>query len=705
MFLFLSLIAVIAFLVFYYLRSELKPLRGTFEHKGATENSSPVYRTEGTKEEFPVSLKNDLYPEKPIETLYELGVYAAEKYADRRCLGSRSVITIHEETVIVDERERVFTYPELGPYEWKTYKEVFEEVRHVASGLRDIGMNPGDYLAIFEDTCHEWTVASRASFSQSMAIFTVYANLGVDALVYALNEGEIQYILANSSLVPTLIEIKEEVPTLHFVISNGHPSDEMIQKAEEAGLIIITFDELIERGKKNPVEPVPPKADDISLIMYTSGSTGVPKGVMTTHKNIISACAGACDCIEFLPDDKMLHYLPLAHSMANMIESLAVYCGVSMGYGSPRTLTPRGVRKCNGDLKEFEPTLFVGVPTVFEKIKHAVWENVQEKGALTKFLFTLGLKHKLKALKTGSSGAIWDKLLFNKIRVMFGVQNFRYMVTGSAPLSGEIQDFCRALFGCPMLQGYGLTETCSASVVQDIQDFSNFTAGVPTGTTEVKLVDVPDMNYFHTDNPCPRGEIWMRGPTISMGYYKNKEKTDEAFSSDPDGDSPYKWFATGDIGRYNEQGHIQIIDRKKNLIKASHGEYIALEKLESAYRNCSLLDTLIVYVDGLHFHCVIVGVPNRERITSWAASKGIDTSDYGAVCSHHDVRHHVLRDLARIAKERKFRSIETIKAVYLSPEEWTPQNNLLTAAMKLNRSYIIETFRGEIDAMYTALGE
>eukprot|EP01129_Flabellula_baltica_P013051 TRINITY_DN5997_c0_g1_i1.p1 TRINITY_DN5997_c0_g1~~TRINITY_DN5997_c0_g1_i1.p1 ORF type:complete len:730 (-),score=161.57 TRINITY_DN5997_c0_g1_i1:36-2204(-) len=675
-------------------------------HREPDEFGSAVYRSSHLGSDAPLmtGLPNDLDPERPIETLYHLMEYAGVKHADKPFLGVRPVLKVHEEKAVVEGREKMMSYPELGPYEWKTYKEVIDEIHYVGSGLRKIGMNPKEFLAIFDETSYEWTVLSRGAYSQSIAIFTVYANLGIDALVYALNEGEIGYLSADSSVIESLIPIKKRVPTLKWMIANGDLKDGVKEKVEQAGLSVITFKELVALGKENYYSPVPPSPDDLALIMYTSGSTGSPKGVMTSHLNIVAACTGKLNLIDMYDTDKILHYLPLAHTMSNMVESFGVYHGISMGYGSPRTLTSAGVKNCEGDLKELEPSILLAIPAIFEKIKHSVTNVVQHKGTLSQFLFNRAMDKKLVSLKKGKEKIIWDKIVLDKIRTGLGIQNIRYMITGSAPISSDVHDFSRSLFGCNIMQGYGLTETCSDGTLQDMKDFTNYSIGIPTGATEIKLADVPDMGYFHTDKPNPRGEILIRGPTITRGYFKNPTKTNEDYTEDPAGDSPYKWFASGDIAKFTENGTFEIIDRKKNLLKGSHGEYIAVEKLEACFSDCSWLDEIVVYVDGNQYHCIAIGVPNRARLTEWAEEQEIENRDLSDLCTNPTVNTMVLKDLERIAESKNLKSIEFIRAIHLSPDEWKPENDMLTAAMKLNRKHIIKTFKNEIDTMYRKLG-
>jgi len=276
----------------------------------------------------------------------------------------------------------------------------------------------------------------------------------------------------------------------------------------------------------------------------------------------------------------------------------------------------------------------------------------------------------------------------------------KYMVTGSAPLSGDMQDFARVIFNCPLLQGYGLTETVSAGTVQRVDDTSNENIGPCVHSTEIRLVDVPEMGYLHTDKPNPRGEIWIRGPTITMGYYKEIEKTREAFF-DSDDSSPYQWFASGDIGLWLDNGNLKIIDRKKNLIKPPHGEYIALEKLESCYKNCTYVDLICVYVDSSHFDCVAIVTPNRERLTAWATSQKLpNTENFPVLCEDPKVKDFLLSEIRATGRKMKLRSIETIRSITISPFEWTPQNNMLTSAMKLNRGEIVKKYKKDIERLY-----
>jgi long-chain acyl-CoA synthetase len=438
--------------------------------------------------------------------------------------------------------------------------------------------------------------------------------------------------------------------------------------------------------------------------MYTSGSTGVPKGVLISHENFVAFASAAAAVLAFKDDDRLVHFLPLAHSMAFMAETSMLYNGVPMYFGNPRTVSSVGVRNCKGDIAETLPTLFVAVPAIFERVKHAVMAKVEAKSKLVQWLFNHAYEKKLHAIKTGGDAGFWDRLVFAKIRKEIGLDKIRMNVTGSAPISGKIQDWVRVVFNAPLTQGYGLTETCSCGTLQLPEDVSADTCGAPTVATEIKLVDCADLGYTNGDKPYPRGEIWIRGPTVTLGYYKAKDKTDEVYFQDKD--SPYPWFATGDVGMWLPNGNLRIIDRKKHLIKPPHGEYIALEKLESVFKNCAWLSFLMVFADGTHYDCVLVGVPNAVLLLDWAKANNIpNASNLAALCKEPAVRKKILEELGKVGRNMGLKSIEMVRAVYLTHEEWTPQNSMLTAAMKLNRTVVVKQFAKNIETLYAELSK
>jgi len=339
------------------------------------------------------------------------------------------------------------------------------------------------------------------------------------------------------------------------------------------------------------------------------------------------------------------------------------------------------------------PHFLVGVPGIYDRIKSALQHKINASSSFSQTIFRYAFETRKAALAQGKDTPIFNLLIFNKMRDAIGGR-VRFIVSGGAPLSKECGEFLKVCFGVPVIQGYGLTETTAAVSIGELDDptaFSN--VGPAFCSVQWKLVDVPEMNYLHTD-PEPRGEIWVRGPGICLGYYKNPTETAEDFV---DG-----WFKTGDIGRVNKNGTLAIIDRKKNLIKPPHGEYIAVERLESSYKNCPMVSNILVYASESYNEVIALIQPNKLSLEAWAKKNGIE-EPYEELCKDKRTEKAVLESLAKTWKETNLKSIERIADVILFAEEWTTQNGFLTAAMKISRPTIVEKHKEMINQIYKKL--
>jgi len=250
-----------------------------------------------------------------------------------------------------------------------------------------------------------------------------------------------------------------------------------------------------------------------------------------------------------------------------------------MGYGNPRTLVDTSVRNCKGDIREFKPTILVGVPAVWETVRKGVLGKVNASNPIVKNMFWAGMKAKSAALASGIPGSesvagLLDSVIFNKVKDATGGR-LRICLNGGGAISTETQRFI-SLAITPMINGYGLTETCGMGAITDPGAWTDEAVGEVTGSVELKLVDFADAGYYATNNP-PQGEVWIRGAAVTEGYLDLEEENRESFTKDG-------WFKTGDIGEFDNKGQLRIIDRKKNLVKTQGGEYIALEKVCYAHR-------------------------------------------------------------------------------------------------------------------------
>jgi len=270
-------------------------------------------------------------------------------------------------------------------------------------------------------------------------------------------------------------------------------------------------------------------------------------------------------------------------------------------------------------------------------------------------------------------------------------------MSGGAPLAPDTHDYLKTVLGCPLLQGYGLTETCACASVMNLDENSTGRVGPPVQRTRIKLVNWEEGNYRVTDKPFPRGEIIIGGKNIAAGYYKLPEKTAEEFYTDEEG---VRWFKTGDIGQIHEDGTLKIIDRKKDLVKLQFGEYVSLGKVEANIKGCPVVSNLCIYGDSTKSYVVAIVCPIPDQLKALAQKFGKADLSFQEMCKDKDVTGAVLREVVNHCKLSKLEKFEIPGAVSLTSEDWTPESGLTTAAMKLKRRPLQERYQEDIDRMY-----
>ncbi|KND04167.1 long-chain fatty acid-CoA ligase FAA1 [Spizellomyces punctatus DAOM BR117] len=649
-------------------------------------------------------------PYPGVTTLYELLNYSVKVNGQKRAMGARRIVRqVQEEkqvTKMVDgqpvQETKKWNFYELSPFSWMTYTDVKEVTTRIGAGLRKIGLNPGDKLTLFASTSRDWQLVAHGCWTQSLTITTAYDTLGEEGLSFSLNECEVTTMFTNAELLKMLLRIGSKVTTLKRIIYNGQADASLLEQIKSAfpSYELYTLDQIQEFGRNHPVDPVPPKPEDTCCIMYTSGSTGNPKGVMLTHANIIAGVAGAKVVTDLVvtKEEYYLAYLPLAHVLELLVEQLALGEGVCIGYGSVRTLTDASVRNCRGDLRELRPTIMTGVPAVWETIRKGVATKLKDASPTKRKIFDLACTLKWQLLKHGLPTGFLDNTVFKPIKDQTGGR-LRVALSGGAPMPKETQRFMTTCV-TTIIQGYGMTETCAATAIQLPTDpWMLGRVGPPSGSVEIQLVAVEDTKYSPNNRPRPQGEIWIRGPSVMKGYYKNPKATAETLTEDG-------WLMTGDIGEFHPDGTLAIIDRKKNLVKLSNGEYIALEKLESQYKMSPYVANICVYGDSEQGFAVAIINPIEKEIVQLAQEKGIVDGVHHVeledLCKNKQIVSAVLSNLRSVAKKADFKPAEILGNIVLAHELWTPENGFLTAAQKLKRKEIVELHKQEIDAMYAA---
>lgn len=565
-----------------------------------------------------------------------------------------------------------WTFFELSGYEYLTFSEYEKLMLSVGSGLRKLGLNKGDRIHIFAATSSYWLAMSHGAASQSMPIVTAYDTLGEEGLRHSMVATKAKLIFLDPHLLPTLTNVLKDATEIRHVVWNSQNKvkQEHIDKLTAAypNVKVISFDDLKKLGEENPSEPVPPQADDLCCIMYTSGSTGTPKGVPLKHSNVVAAVAGVSVITKpFIgPGDGVLTYLPLAHILEFVFENASLFWGATMGYGNPKTLSDTSVRNCNGDIREFKPSVLVGVPAVWENVKKGIVAKVNAGSPLVQRMFWGALWAKSQLMAWGLPGSgILDAVVFKKVKEATGGR-LRLCMNGGGPVAKDTQKFVSMAI-CPMIIGYGLTETTAMGTLQNPAEWTSESIGAMPAAVEAKLVDFPDAGYFSTNKPNAQGEVWLRGPSIMEGYYENEKETQEAMTSDG-------WFKTGDIGEWDSNGHLKLIDRKKNLIKTLNGEYIALEKLESIYRSATVVANICVFADDSKAKPIAIIVPAEPALKKLAQANGIEGSTLEELVHNKKLNGAVLKELQNAGRAGGLAGIEIIEGVVLSDEEWTPQN-------------------------------
>ncbi|KAI7907137.1 uncharacterized protein BX663DRAFT_494945 [Cokeromyces recurvatus] len=634
-------------------------------------------------------------PNNNVHTLYDVLYHSAKKYPERKGFGFRRVEKIVEEekevSKFVDGEEikenKTWNYFQLSGYHYLTYKEASRLTHDIGAGLLQIGLKEKSKIEIFSSTNMYWLLTAHSAFTQNMTIVTAYDTLGEEGLLHSMNETEVEAIYTTSDLLPTVQKVANKCPSLKCIIYSGEIKADAFYKIKAAVTQrIFSLDEIAKLGRENPREARQPEPEDLCCIMYTSGSTGNPKGVMLSHKNIVAAIA-ACHTIlgHLVTDhDSMIAYLPLAHVLEFVVENVCVYWGITLGYASVRTLTDTSVRNCKGDIKEFRPTLMTGVPAVWESIRKGILAKISTTSSKAQKMFHKAYTTKAWLLERHLPTGFIDKVVFNKIKDQVGGR-LRFALSGGAPVSVETQKFLSVTL-CPILGGFGIM-----CCVMTPEQFAYGEVGAPVPCCEIKLVDVPDANYFST-NTKPQGEVWVRGPAITKGYWKRDDITKETITED-------NWLQTGDIAEWNENGTLTIIDRKKNLVKLNNGEYIALEKLESIYKSCIYVLNICVYADSLFPKPVALAVVSEPVIRKLASEKKVTETDFKALCQDETIKKTILKSLINQAKEGGLKGSELLFDVHLCDDEWTTDSGLLTAAQKIKRPEITKKFKAELDAM------
>ncbi|KAI0310605.1 acetyl-CoA synthetase-like protein [Amylostereum chailletii] len=646
-----------------------------------------------------------------IATVADVLKYAERTHGSRNAFGYRDIVQMVEEekevTKMVDGKQvketKKWKYFHLSDYKYYSFLDVKRISSEVSRGLLELGIQKSDVFNIYAQTSPNWQFMAYGCAFISTTIATAYDTLGESGLEHSLNEPECVGMFTNADLLPTVAKVAANVPSLTLIIYDGKPSPDVISslKSSREGMRVFSLDELRNLGRDKPVELVDsrlPTSDGVACIMYTSGTTGPPKGVVIKHSNLIAAVGAVYTLFghNVKAEDTFLAFLPLAHILEYIVELCFLFIGMTSGFGRVKTLTDQSVRNCVGDIKAFRPTIMVAVPAVWELIRKGILAQVNGGSAITKSVFHGAMsvkKNQVPVLK-----GLADSAVFSKIRAATGGR-LRLALCGGAALSKETQEFLSVAL-VMLLQGYGMTESCGMCAILPPECMQYNSVGLPSPAVEIKLLDVAEAGYRAQGDP-PQGEVLIRGPAVIKGYYKRDDLNNDPTIFTEDG-----WLRTGDVGQWNKDGTLSLIDRIKNLIKLQGGEYIALERLESTYKACNFVSNICVYATPDAKQPMAIIVPNEHHLRAGLKNvPDVDASaSLDALCHDPRVKSMVLKDCNAGGKKSRFKPMEMLQAVVLSPEEWTPESGLVTAAQKIQRKKIAAKFDAEIKEIYKNQG-
>ncbi|MEZ4393895.1 MAG: long-chain fatty acid--CoA ligase [Polyangiales bacterium] len=573
-----------------------------------------------------------------------------------------------------------FQFPRGDGWKSMTWKEVGEQVRALASGLRALGLEDEQRVGILCTTRLEWVLADLAVMCAAGATTTVYTATLADDCAYILNDSRsVVLFVEDKKQLDKIASVRDQLPSLRQVV--------VIDGEGGYDGWAISWSELLEKGRAHDAASPDDyervargvRAESLATLIYTSGTTGRPKGVELTHANWVYEGEAIRELGLLKEDDVQYLWLPLAHSFGKVLECAQVRIGFSTGIDGR-------VDKILEGMAAVRPTFVAAVPRIFEKVHAKVVGGAKDAGGLKWKIFQWAVGVGREASKVIQGGGtlsgllefkydIATKLVFSKLHARFG-GNLKYFVSGSAPLSREVADFFHAA-GVIILEGYGLTESSAATFVNRPGNYRLGTVGLPMPGTTVKLAE--------------DGEILIKGPGIMRGYHNLAEQTAEALDAEG-------YLHTGDIGVVEDDGFLRITDRKKELIKTSGGKYVAPSNLEGRLKALSpLLSQVLVHGNNRNF-CTALVTLDPDALKGWAAAQGIAETDVAKLTQHAAVRASIQSAVDQL--NATLARYESIKKFSILQADFSVESGELTPSLKMKRKEIERRNQAVLDGFY-----
>lgn len=581
------------------------------------------------------------------------------------------------------------SYPDQPAIHWKdgewdqfSWSEYRNRVHQVAAGLQSLGVGDGEFVAIMAGNRPEHVVADFGVVHAGGTPVTIYSTLTAPQIQYIADNCKATVaILEDLDFMKRWDEIRSELPNLRYVV--------LMSGAENYDTLdwVLGWDELVAKGiqrlKEDPetvertVSAITP--EDLATLIYTSGTTGTPKGVMITHHNVVWTLESVKRAAELRLGARMVSYLPLAH----IAERLAThYMGTYLAGQVWYCPNLAGVLEY---IQEARPTLFVGVPRVYEKFHARLMSRFGEAEGIKKVLLDRALSLNQKRVEAEIAGrrgpalaGLLDKVVLSKVRDQLGMDQVEFAITAAAPISPDLLEFFLTL-GIPLYEIYGMSENTGPATLTSPRQVKLGSVGKPFPGVEVKIAE--------------DGELLMRGGHVTKGYYKLDQETREAYDAEG-------WLHTGDLARIDEDGFVWIVGRKKEIIITAAGKNIAPAKLETTLGNHPLISKACMIGDQRKFLSVVIAL-DAEEAPSWAAARGIEYTDLAEFSELPEVQEEIARAIDEA--NQSVARVEQIKKWTIVPDEWTPESGEVTPSLKLKRRVVLDKYADRIDAMYAGV--
>jgi long-chain acyl-CoA synthetase len=583
----------------------------------------------------------------------------------------------------VQEAQRRAPAPDQGGWQTVTYASFAALVDRARAGLAALGVGPGDKVGIIANNRLEWATLAYATYGLGAALVPMYESQHEREWAFIAEDAGLSVLFAAGAAIHAKVApLARTVPGLsHVVLLEGEG-----ESSPAAG--VLTFAEVVRGGASGGEFPPPvhPAPEDVACLLYTSGTTGEPKGVVLTHANIMSNLLALYRVIPLEPEHRSLSFLPWAHALGHTVElHMMIAAGASTGIAE-------SVDRLVQNFLEVRPTVLVAVPRVFLKIYAGVEKLMATKPGPIRALYRRGVSLGI-ARGRGQRLSLWskvvlavcDRLVFAKIRARFGGR-LQFAVSGAAALATEVAEFMEAL-GIQVFEGYGLTETSPivSGNVPGQRRLGSVGRPLPGVRVTIDLVAAGG----RTGDPRD-GEIVVHGPNVMAGYHRREADNQAIFTADGG-------LRTGDLGYLDQDGYLYITGRLKEQYKLQNGKYVVPAPLEERLKLSPFIANLTIYGDNRPFNVALV-VPAIPHLEGWARDQGWGPLAPGELLIHPAVKQAIRAEIDRLSSE--WRGYERVRAFALLPEDFTQQNDMLTPSLKIKRRNVVVRWREEIERLY-----